>query len=101
MACYRGAILLRKSALDKAGGYNTDIDFYGEDTDIARRIQQAGYVKFTFKLPMYSSGRRMIKDGLFATGFRYAMNYVWVLIFKRPFTGTSTDVRLKKPSVSG
>jgi glycosyltransferase involved in cell wall biosynthesis len=96
-----GNFVLRKSALDKVGGYNTDIDFYGEDTDIARRIQQAGYVKFTFKLPMYSSGRRMVKEGLFATGFRYAINYVWVLIFKRPFTCTSTDVRLKKPSVSG
>jgi glycosyltransferase involved in cell wall biosynthesis len=96
-----GNFVLRKSALDKVGGYNTDIDFYGEDTDIARRIQQAGYVKFTFKLPMYSSGRRMVKEGLFATGFRYAMNYMWVLIFKKPFTYASTDVRLKKPSVSG
>lgn len=95
-----GNFVLRKSALDRVGGYNTDIDFYGEDTDIARRIQQAGYVKFTFKLPMYSSGRRMAKEGLFSTGLRYAINYLWILILKKPFTQTSTDVRLKKPSVT-
>jgi glycosyltransferase involved in cell wall biosynthesis len=93
-----GNFVLKKSALDRVGGYNTEIDFYGEDTDIARRIQQAGYVKFTFKLPMYSSGRRMAKEGLFVTGYRYAMNYLWILVLKRPFTRTSTDVRFKKPS---
>jgi glycosyltransferase involved in cell wall biosynthesis len=95
-----GNFILKKSALDKVGGFNTDIDFYGEDTDIARRIQRAGYVKFTFKLPMYSSGRRMAKEGLFATGLRYALNYLWILILKKPFTQTSTDIRLKKPSAT-
>jgi glycosyltransferase involved in cell wall biosynthesis len=95
-----GNFVLKKSALDKVGGYNTEIDFYGEDTDIARRIQQAGYVKFTFQLPMYSSGRRMAKEGLFATGIRYAMNYFWILIFNKPFTHTSTDVRFKNPTTT-
>jgi GT2 family glycosyltransferase len=95
-----GNFILKKSALDEVGGFNTDIDFYGEDTDIARRIQRAGYVKFTFKLPMYSSGRRMAKEGLFATGLRYALNYLWILILKKPFTQTSTDIRLKKPSAT-
>lgn len=91
-----GNFVLRKSALEKIGGYNTDIDFYGEDTDIARRMQDAGRVKFTFSLPMYSSGRRLAKEGVFATGLRYAVNYIWVLTFKRPYTHTSTDVRLKR-----
>jgi len=88
-----GNFVLRKSALERIGGFNTDIDFYGEDTDIARRMQQAGLVRFTFRLPMYSSGRRIAKEGLLATGLRYAVNYVWVLVFKRPFHHASTDVR--------
>ena len=88
-----GNFVLRRSALERIGGYNTDIDFYGEDTDIARRMQDAGLVKFTFRLPMYSSGRRIAKEGLFATGLRYAVNYLWILVFKRPFHRASTDVR--------
>ncbi|OPY70061.1 MAG: putative glycosyltransferase EpsJ [Syntrophorhabdaceae bacterium PtaU1.Bin034] len=88
-----GNFVVRRTALDAIGGYNTDIDFYGEDTDIARRMQKAGRIKFTFLLPMYSSGRRVAKEGLFATGLRYAVNYFWILIFKRPFTTRSTDIR--------
>ena len=88
-----GNFIVRRSALEAIGGFNTDIDFYGEDTDIARRMQEAGRIKFTFGLPMYSSGRRMAKEGLVATGLRYAVNYMWILFFKRPFHTKSTDVR--------
>jgi glycosyltransferase involved in cell wall biosynthesis len=88
-----GNFVLRKSALERIGGYNTEIDFYGEDTDVARRMQEAGLVRFTFRLPMYSSGRRMAEEGFFTTGLRYAVNYVWILVFKRPFHRASTDVR--------
>lgn len=88
-----GNFVLRKSALDAIGGFDTNIEFYGEDTDIARRMQQAGRIKFTFSLPMYSSGRRIAKEGVFVTGFRYALNYVWMLFFEKPFTKESTDIR--------
>lgn len=88
-----GNFILRRSALEAIGGFNTDIDFYGEDTDIARRMQEAGRIKFTFRLPMYSSGRRVAKEGLVTTGLRYALNYMWILLFKRPFHTKSTDVR--------
>ncbi len=88
-----GNFVLRKSALDLIGGFDTNIDFYGEDTDVARRMQAAGRIKFTFRLRMYSSGRRMEKEGFFRTGLRYSLNYLWILLFKRPFNMTSTDVR--------
>ncbi|MGA3174009.1 MAG: glycosyltransferase family 2 protein [Syntrophorhabdales bacterium] len=91
-----GNFVLRKSALETIGGYNTDIEFYGEDTDIARRMQAAGRIKFTFGLPMYSSGRRLAEEGVLATALRYAVNYLWVLTFKRPYTRMSTEVRLKE-----
>lgn len=89
-----GNFVLRKSALDKVGGFNTSIDFYGEDTDIACRMREVGYVKFSFSFPIYSSGRRLAKEGIFTTGCRYAVNYLWTIIFHRPFTKTSTDIRL-------
>jgi len=88
-----GNFIVRRSALEAIGGFNTDIDFYGEDADIARRMQEAGRIKFTFRLPMFSSGRRMAKEGLIATGLRYAVNYMWILLLKRPFHTKSTDIR--------
>jgi len=54
-----------------AGGFDTSITFYGEDTDVARRISRVGTVKWTFKLPMYTSGRRLAHDGVMRTGIRY------------------------------
>ncbi len=89
-----GNCVLRKSALASIGGYDTTIDFYGEDTDIARRMQGAGFIKFSFRLKMYSSGRRMAHEGTLITGFRYALNYLWIIIFKKPFHTASTDVRV-------
>ncbi len=88
-----GNFVVRASALMEIGGYDTRIDFYGEDTDIARRMQGAGRIKFTFRLPIYSSGRRMIEEGFFATGLRYALNYIWILVLNRPFHNKSTDIR--------
>ncbi|SRR3989339_742208 len=80
-----GNFVIKKTALDKIGGYNTDVVFYGEDTDAAVRLRKCGKIKFTFDLKMSSSGRRLKKEGVWATGFKYALNYFWVLFFKRPF----------------
>lgn len=89
-----GNFVVRRSALDKIGGYDPTIAFYGEDTDIARRMSKVGKVKFTFKLPAYSSGRRLAKEGGLTTGLRYAMNYFWIIFFKRPYTKSYNDFRL-------
>jgi len=90
-----GNFVVRREALEKIKGFNTNISFYGEDTDIARRIQKLGRVKFTFKLPMYTSGRRLKEEGIFTMALRYPMNYIWVSLFKKPFTQNYIDVRLK------
>jgi len=89
-----GNFVVRKSALDAVGGFDTSIDFYGEDTDIACRMSEIGNVKFSFSFPIYSSGRRLAEEGIFSTGCRYAINYLWTVCFRKPFTETSTDIRL-------
>jgi glycosyltransferase involved in cell wall biosynthesis len=88
-----GNFIVRRTYFKKAGEFNSQFDFYGEDTDVARRIQKVGKVKFTFSLPMYTSGRRLTKEGLLIAGTRYAINHFWVLFFKKPFTKTFKDVR--------
>ncbi|MFA6534288.1 MAG: glycosyltransferase family 2 protein, partial [Patescibacteria group bacterium] len=88
-----GNFVIRRSVLQQINGFNTQISFYGEDTEIARRLQKVGRVKFTFFLPMFSSGRRLSKEGVLVSGAKYGINYLWILLFKKPFSKTSTDIR--------
>ncbi len=88
-----GNFVVKKTAIDAIGGYDTSISFYGEDTDLARRLNKIGRVRFTFNLPMYSSSRRLAKEGAFTIGLRYAMNYFWTTFFGRPFTHAYIDIR--------
>lgn len=88
-----GNFVLRRSALEKIGGFDTNIDFYGEDTDIAVRAKKYGKMLFTFKLPMYSSARRLKQEGFFTMARRYSFNYFYYLIFKKPYTKKHLDIR--------
>ncbi len=88
-----GNFVVRRSALEAIGGFNPEFSFYGEDTDLARRLIAAGRVKFTFRLPAYSSGRRLLAEGVWRIGMRYALNYMWVTYFHKPFSGSWLDIR--------
>jgi glycosyltransferase involved in cell wall biosynthesis len=91
-----GNFIVSKRALGAADAFNSDFRFYGEDTDLACRLSKVGPVKFSLRLPAYSSGRRFVADGLVRAGLRYAINYLWTILFKRPFTLTWLDVRTDK-----
>lgn len=88
-----GNFVVRRDAMEKIGGYDTAIEFYGEDTDIAKRIFKVGEVKWTFDLPMYTSGRRLREEGIITMGLKYAINYLWLIIFGKPFTKKYKDHR--------
>ncbi|MGI4953964.1 MAG: glycosyltransferase family 2 protein [Janthinobacterium lividum] len=88
-----GNFVLRREALEQAGGFDERFSFYGEDTDIARRMSQVGRVIFSWRLMAQSSGRRLNGDGLLMTGLRYSMNYLWTTFLRRPFTTAWTDYR--------
>lgn len=88
-----GNFVVRRAAMEQIGGYNPAFSFYGEDTDLARRLHAVGAVKFTFGLPALSSGRRLLSEGLLTIGLRYAMNFVWATFLHRPFTERWIDVR--------
>lgn len=88
-----GNFILRREALEKIGGFDLGISFYGEDSDIARRIQKMGRVKFTFNLPIYASGRRLKNEGIIKAGLKYAINHVWIIFRKKPFSKEYRDIR--------
>jgi glycosyltransferase involved in cell wall biosynthesis len=88
-----GNFIIRRSAWDEAGGFDTSIEFYGEDADVARRISRYGRVLWTWRLTMPCSGRRLAKEGLMGS----ALNYI-IGLFATHMTGTApkrgyTDVR--------
>lgn len=93
-----GNFIVTRKALEEIGGYDTTIAFYGEDTDVARRISKIGKVKWTFALPMYASGRRLKGEGILTMGFKYALNYASTSFFGKPATQKYTDIRSDTPS---
>ncbi|ADW67242.1 glycosyltransferase family 2 protein [Granulicella tundricola] len=88
-----GNFVIARPALEAIGGFNLAISFYGEDTDIARRLNEIGMVRFTFDLKMFSSARRLRKEGMLTTAARYTVNYFWTTFLERPFTNTHADIR--------
>ena len=88
-----GNFVVSRASLQAIGGFNTAISFYGEDTDIARRLNDVGEVRFTYDLKMSSSARRLKSEGMLTMAARYSINYLWTTFFKRPFTNKYVDIR--------
>ncbi len=83
----------KREALMKIGGFDTTIEFYGEDTDIARRLSKVGKVKFKIGFFIMGSGRRLMQQGLVKTFWIYAINYLWGAFKKQPYTKAYKDFR--------
>ncbi len=88
-----GNFAIRKSVLDKMKGFDTTIEFYGEDTNIARRAHMFGKVEFNLKFPMYTSGRRLVGQGIMPTSLLYISNYISEAFFHKPTTQEYKDIR--------
>src|SRR5215471_12078791 len=89
-----GNFIVRKAALDAVGGYNTEIAFFGEDTDFAVRIAKVGNVKLVPKMWVYSSARRFQVEGIVLTTWRYILNYLTVTFKGKPVTTEYQDIRI-------
>lgn len=88
-----GNFVFKRDAWIKAGGFNREIKFYGEDTDVAVRLAKVGKVKFTHRLKMNTSGRRLAEEGIIRVGLTYTLNFFWVTFAGKPATHEHTDIR--------
>lgn len=88
-----GNFVFRREAWEKAGGYDRTIAFYGEDTDVAVRLSRIGPVKWTHRLRIKTSGRRLQHQGILRTGFIYAKNFVSMTFRGKPATMDYQDIR--------
>lgn len=88
-----GNFVAKKSALLEIGGFDSSISFYGEDTDIARRLHKVGQVCFMLRLYIYTSGRRFAGEGLVSTAYKYTINFFSIVWNGKPVTKEYNDIR--------
>lgn len=88
-----GNMALRREVLDKMGGLDTSIEFYGDDTDTTRRASAYGKVKFSPSFNIYASNRRLLEQGLFSTTFVYIINFLSEVLLKKTVTKEYKDFR--------
>lgn len=88
-----GNLVIKKEILKKIGGFNTDLTFYGDDTEVAKRLSKFGTVKFALDFSIPSSARRLNDEGIVSAGIKYLINYLWVTIFKKPLHKTNKNIR--------
>lgn len=88
-----GNFAVRKESLVRIGGFDTRIEFYGEDTNIARRLASDGKVKFLLHLAMLTSARRLQDEGLLKMAAKYCSSFLSQVIFKRSPTHSYFDIR--------
>ncbi len=88
-----GNMVIKRHALEKIGGFDTHIVFWGDDTLIAKRLRKVGQVYFLNYFKVLSSTRRLDKGGIFKLAFLYPINAVWVILFNKPFTKNNIAIR--------
>ncbi len=71
-----GNSMFRAAILQKIGGFDTSISFYGDDTNIARRMAREGKVIFDRDLIMQTSARRFQGGGRIRTQAMYIYHFL-------------------------
>jgi glycosyltransferase involved in cell wall biosynthesis len=77
-----GNTFMRASALRDSGGFNTTITFYGDDTDIPKRLSKFGRCVYDRNLIMKTSARRFQKQGVLRLQARYTYHFFKTLFGK-------------------
>lgn len=88
-----GNFILRRDAILKIGGFDTSIAFYAEDTDVGRRISKIGKNIWTFNLPINSSGRRIMQEGVFKSYARYCISFLSIAFIEKSILKEYKDYR--------
>jgi len=91
---YGGNFAVRTSALDAIGGFDTSIEFHGEDTNLGRRLAKVGTVELVEGCAIQTSARRYKALGRMHVFRLYVRNFWWETIHHRPKDLAHHDVRL-------
>jgi len=91
---YGGNFAVRKEALERIGGFDTSIEFHGEDTNVGRRLFAIGKVGLFHDCYLYTSARRYVAMGKGAVFRLYVRNFTSELLHHRPKDIVHLDVRI-------
>ncbi|HKC54994.1 MAG TPA: glycosyltransferase family A protein [Vicinamibacterales bacterium] len=91
---YGGNFAVRREALERIGGFDTSIEFHGEDTNLGRRLCAIGKVGLFHDCYLYTSARRYIAMGKREVFRLYVRNFVSELLHHRPKDTAHVDVRI-------
>ncbi len=94
-----GNFAVRAKNLENIGGFNKNIKFYGEDTDISKRISKEGNIAFINDLYTFTSARRYNQEGIIVTLFKYFTNYFSMLILNKPILFSNSRVLSKTNNI--
>jgi glycosyltransferase involved in cell wall biosynthesis len=90
---YGGNFAVRASALDAIGGFDTSIEFHGEDTNLGRRLHAHGRVELRADCYVHTSARRYRAMGTWAVIGLYVRNFWSEILRHRPSDRVHIDVR--------
>lgn len=91
---YGGNFAVRREAIERIGGFDTSIEFHGEDTNLGRRLHAVGRVVLARECVMSTSARRFRAMGTLAVIRLYTRNFWHELLWHRPADARHQDVRL-------
>lgn len=91
---YGGNFAVRREALDAIGGFDTSIEFHGEDTNLGRRLFAVGRVGLYRDCWLHTSARRYVAMGKAAVFRLYVRNFTSELLHHRPRDTSHVDVRI-------
>jgi glycosyltransferase involved in cell wall biosynthesis len=91
---YGGNFAVRRTALTRIGGFDTSIEFHGEDTNVARRLARQGQVVLAQECWIWTSARRYRVMGKRKVFGLYVRNFWSELLRHRPADRSHLDVRV-------
>jgi glycosyltransferase involved in cell wall biosynthesis len=91
---YGGNFAVTRETLERIGGFDTSIEFHGEDTNLGRRLFAVGKVGLFYDCWLYTSARRYVAMGKREVFRLYIRNFVSELLYHRPKDSAHVDVRI-------
>jgi glycosyltransferase involved in cell wall biosynthesis len=90
---YGGNFAVRRDALEAVGGFDTSIEFHGEDTNLGRRLAKVGRVRLASRCYVFTSARRYKAQGVGRVFRLYMRNFCAEIFLHRPSDTTHEDIR--------
>jgi glycosyltransferase involved in cell wall biosynthesis len=91
---YGGNFAVRAWALEMIGGFDTTIEFHGEDTNLGRRLARIGAVDLAYDCVVATSARRYKALGRGRVFRLYVRNFWSEMIHHRPKDLAHDDIRV-------